>query len=193
MGLITIAELEAALGRDLDATQEAQAQALIDLFSAYATTYTGVTFTPVDDAVVRHQSDYRGVITLVPNPVREVGDTVSVLDPTLVLEVGFDGVNTLYNLNPHAWYDVTMSYGYETTPDDIKFYVTQSVIGAIANPTNLSQYRVGDVTETYSTDPSAKTPMQQAVDAILESYKTTEETWAIGPRQFMNINNLPTL
>jgi len=195
-GIITIAELEAALGRTLVGDQIAQAQYFIDGVSSYVETYTGVTFTLHENEVVRQQADYYGELALAPEPIIAVGDVTAVHIPSCTTFYGYDGLNTLYNLEAHGVYDVVLTYGYETPPTDIKTYVTEQVRFMINNPNNLSQYRVGDVTETYNTKDQTDDVMSVAGlgQDTLDSYKRTEQTWKLGPRSFPGRSpNLPTL
>lgn len=192
--LITVDELEEALGRTLVGAEITQAEYYIRTVSAYVQRYTNTFFTPVEDEVVRQQSDYRGMVVLSPYPIREVGDVTRVLpNPCSGLFYAFDGLDTLYNLEPHTVYDVTISYGYETTPDDIKGVVTEMVRMALANPTNLSQYRVGDVTETYNTEeaPAGILSFAGLTQEVLDDYKRTEFSLYLGPREFTTPPDLP--
>lgn len=198
MGIITTEELAVALGvdpEDWTPAQEAQYQFYIDTISAYVETYTGVTFTFHEDEVVRQQADYYGVIELAPTPVLNVSAVTAVAAPNYYTAYGFDGLGSVYGVAAHGVYDVTMSYGYATPPQDIKSYVTESVRGVIANPTGLASFRVGDVTEAYGGkgDSGGVTTYAGLGQAVLDSYRSTEATWRLGTHQFAPSPQLPIL
>lgn len=192
MGLIEVQYLEKALGVPVGSLNQDQAQYYIDTVSSYVESYTGVTFTPQVDVTLRLQADYYGQITLHMKPIQDVTEVLPA-DQTTPCDIllttpswGFDGYDTIYNLQPHSVYLVTLSYGYDEVPQDIKSYVTEQCINKVNNPNNLEAFRVGDVTETYGT----KTQVNETVSVaglgqeVLDSYKDTEETWRLGPRAY---------
>lgn len=193
MSIITVEELQVALNRTFTDGEAAQAQYYIDTVSAYVESYTGVAFTLHEAETVRQQSDYYGEIKLAPGPIVEVGEVSRVFPPNVARFYGFDGIDTLYNLEPHTAYDVILTYGYETPPADIKGFVTESCREVVNNPNSLSQFRVGDVTETYGDTAPSPTSFSSLGSSVLESYKVTETTWKTGPRAFTHRPELPVL
>ncbi len=201
MSIITIEQLETALGRDLTTEQEAQAQFFIDAITAAIETYTGTTFTLQEDVTLRMQADYYGQIRLPMKPIQEVSaveystNTTPTAQPVTPLFWGFDGYDTIYNLPAHVVLDVTLSYGYATAPADIQAYVVWATTGVLNNPDGLESFRVGDVTETYGQAASASgiTSYAGLMQQTLDSYKDTYDTWRLGPRNYIRSPNLPLL
>lgn len=192
MGLITIDYLEKALGVPVGSLDQDQAQYYIDTISAYVESYTGVTFTLQEDVILRLQADYYGQVVLHMKPIQTVTD-VTVAPQTTPYSFpltdpvwGFDGYDTIYNLQPHSVYLITLTYGYSDVPQDIKSYTTEQCRNALNNPNNLANYRVGDVTESYATKDAVNEVKSVAGlgQSVLDSYKDSEETWRLGPRAY---------
>lgn len=184
MGLITVDDVEIAVGRPITGAEADQVQYYIDAWSAYIKVYTGTSFTLHTDEVVRLQADYYGLIDFQFGPVTDVSD-ISTPDGQTLYYAAWDFLNTIYGLPPHKVVDVTMTYGYEEAPADIASVATQLVVQTMANPDGLTSYRVGDVTEGYGgLKPGGSPSFQSMVGVVLDSYRTTETTWRIGPRQF---------
>jgi len=192
MAIITVDQLEEYLGREFTPTEAAQAQVYINVVSAAVQTYTGTTFELQEDVVLRMQADYYGQITLYMKPIQDVSAVVLASNATypdpssLVLtdpSYGWDGYDTIFNLSAHVVYDVTLTYGYATAPEDIQGYLLWATSEIVNNPTSLSSFRVGDVTETYG-GKTGVTTIASLMNAVLESYKDTAETWRLGPRNY---------
>lgn len=186
MAIITVSQLETALGVTLTEVQQDQAEFYIDTISAYVETYTGVTFTEHVDETLVLQSDYYGEIKLALHPITAITSVTKLGTPADTCLWGWDQYDTIFNLQPHTAYEVLMSFGYATPPLDIAGYVTQAVILAMTNPTNQASLRVGDVTESFGNVSGGGGVMSYAQlgQQVLDSYKRTNDTWKIGPRAF---------
>lgn len=186
MAIITVSQLETALGVTFNEAQQDQAEFYIDTISAYIETYTGVTFTEHVDETLVLQSDYYGEIKLALQPISSISSVTKLGIPAALCPWGWDQYDTIFNLDPHTAYEVVMSFGYSSPPMDIVGYVTQAVILAMTNPTNQASRRVGDVTESYGNVAGGGDVMSYAQlgQQVLDSYKRTNDTWKIGPRAF---------
>lgn len=152
VALITVQDIEVALGRDVDDTQEqSEWQFYIDTISDFINNYVNVSFERATDVTERLKADYYGQIKLT-GPVVEI---TSVKNARTLQEdqwVDFDsGNNTLYYLEPNQTVLVTYTYGYSTIPDDIQQLVLATVLDQIneISPVSLRAFKVGDVEEQY--------------------------------------------
>jgi hypothetical protein len=148
MGLITVEELEAFMGRTFTEAEEAQAAAMIEAISAVIESETGVSFTLVEDEEIRAQADGFGMIELNAKPISEV--TVYDLDTEDELaEPVWDGLSTIYGLQPNQVVDIIYSHGYPQVPGDIKAVAYGMSSRMIYNPSGLRQETVGSISVTY--------------------------------------------
>lgn len=150
--LITVQDIEVALGREVDDLQEqAEWQYYIDTISDFVNNYVNVSFERAIGVTERLKADYYGQIRLT-GPVVEI---TSVKNARTLEEdqwVDFDaGSSTLYYLEPNQTVLVTYTYGYSTIPDDIQQLVLATVLDQIneMSPVSLRAFKVGDVEEQY--------------------------------------------
>jgi hypothetical protein len=192
MGIISLDEYKAAVGLPSSScSQDDQLKYYINSLSAAIETYTGVSFTLHTDEELKMVSDYYGEIKLGMKPIQSVSSLFTLNEPvtsSICNTWGFDEFDTIFNLRPHTAYIVKLTYGYEEAPADIKGYVVESVRQKASNPTGATSFKVGDVEERWgsggSSGGAASSSYQRMQDAVLESYKDTEETWKLGPRAF---------
>lgn len=148
MGLITVEELEAFMGRTFTDDEEAQAYTLIEAVSSVIESETGVSFSYTEDQEVRMQADGYGIIEFNAKPIAsvavyDVGETDELDYPV------WDGLGAVYGLQPNQVVDVIYSHGYQLVPGDIKA-VTYGVCSRIMyNPSGLRQETVGAISVTY--------------------------------------------
>jgi hypothetical protein len=148
MALITVEELEAFMGREFTPAEEAQAAVLIDVATYAIEGETGISFTLVEDEEIRIQADGYGIIELNAKPISEV--TVYELDSTDVINTAaWDGLATIYGLQPNQVVDVVYSHGYSTVPGDIKAVAYGVTSRIMYNPSGLRQETVGAISVTY--------------------------------------------
>ncbi len=152
MLLITVDDLEVALGETIDPSDEAQAEYFIRLISTYIETYTGKNFSIQSDTV-RLRSDYYGIIELPGGPVVEV-EAVKPFVGGSSVDYRWDGNVTIFNLTPNTVLDVTYTYGYEEVPEDIQMVCTEAVKKLWLSPDGQEEgpkirRKVGDVEEMY--------------------------------------------
>ena len=151
--LATVADLEARLGRSLDATETARAEALLAGASARVRSYTGQEFeqsTSTDRVRVRD-----GRVRLPQRPVTAVTAIADTdgndVDFTWyageLVDVGWssriDRIGYRYSTR---WLDVTYTHGYATIPDDVVEVVCQMVLRAFGvdpEASGLSQESIG--------------------------------------------------
>lgn len=189
MGLVTIAEIEAALGSDIETADEPRVQWYIDVVSEFVETYTDQSFTAVTGETQICESDRRGCIEF---PSLNAVTKVEFRDPWLGTytettsgNYAFDGINTIYALDPYATYRVTVSYGWTTVPTDIKGVIVQLVLAgtglAPGSSGGLAAYRVGDVEETYGVTAAENggpiVTMASLQRDVLDAYRLTTRTW----------------
>lgn len=148
MALITTDELAAFMGRTFTETEEAQAQMFIDSVSLIIESETGVSFSAVDDEEIRIQADGYGMIELSAKPISEV--TIYDIDETTALTYGtWDGLATVYGLQPNQVVDIIYSHGYTEVPGDIKAVCYGVCSRMMYNPGGLRQETVGAISVTY--------------------------------------------
>jgi hypothetical protein len=188
-GLITIADVETAIGSDIASSDEARVQWYIDVVSKYVETYTDQSFTTVTAEPHICETDRRGAVEFSTlNAVTKV----ELLDPWLntYTEVtsgnyAFDGVGTVYGLLPFRTYKITVTYGWGTVPVDVKGVVMDLVLagtGLGAGATGgLIAYRVGDVEEAYGVSTFQNggpiITLASMQRAVLDAYVRTTRTW----------------
>lgn len=189
MGLITIADLELASGEAIAVDDEPRYQWYIDVVSSYITTATDQAFEAQEDVELICQADSHGIIQF---PSLNSVTAVEELDPWSQTystwtsgSYAFNGIDSVYGLTPYVTYKLTVSYGYDTVPDDIAGVVTQLVMagsGLDANASGgLSKYRIGDVEEVYGvTRDASGNPVVTLASLqydVLESYSS--RTWTM--------------
>lgn len=157
--LATVADLEARLGRDLDVTEAARAEALLDGASARVRSYTGQQF---DQTTATARVQVRnGVVRLPQRPATAV-TTVEDMDGNSLDFTWYAGQTfklgtetTRFDYEPVAgdrWVDVTYTAGYAAIPDDVVEVVCQIVLRAFGTPaetSGISQESIGSY--SYST------------------------------------------
>lgn len=199
MALLTLTDLGVTLGTTFDPASVAgiQAQRYIDKVTAYITNVTKASFTPVVNEVIRCQADYYGEIELENEPITLVSSVIS-FDDTAQTEllgscVFWDGLNGISGLYPHQVVDVKMSYGYASVPVDLRELATDVVIEALqgGNSFDVQTLTIGDRTQEFRD----VTPIIEKLgEQILASYRTTEQSWRLGPKSHPYPRNfLPTL
>lgn len=148
MAIITVEELEAFMGRTFTEAEEAQAQVLIDVATYAIESETGVSFTLVEDEEIRIQADGYGIIELNAKPISEV--TVYERDTAdIITTAAWDGLATIYGLQPNQVVDVVYTHGYATVPGDIKAVAYGVTSRIMYNPSGLRQETVGAISVTY--------------------------------------------
>lgn len=176
--LITLDELEKALGGPVD--NQDQAQYTIDMISSFVNSKVSVSFEKHENETFRSRSDAHGTIRLV-GPVDEVAG-VTRPNSACTVNFRFDDLDLLYNLQGNTAYDVTATWGYDEVPDDIKFFVTEACKTAINNPNSALSFRVGDVTETFIANAgnAVQTPTIVLGADVLLKYVETAFTVTVG-------------
>lgn len=188
--LITITDIEAALGEDISVDDEPRIQYYINVVSSYIEGYTGVSFSLQEDAVIRAVADGRGIIEI--DEIVEITE-VAQLDPSVGtyggISVGFpgyyfDGIDKIYGLDPYETYRITLTYGHTSIPTEIKGVATKLVLAGTDLDTvatgGLRSYRVGDVEESYGVSILAGVPvvtLDTLMTKILHSYATGTTTY----------------
>lgn len=148
MALITTDELAAFMGRTFTETEENQAQMFIDNVSVIIESETGVSFAAVDNEEIRIQADGYGMIELSARPISEI--SVYDIDQTTPLTYGtWDGLATVYGLQPNQVVDIIYSHGYSVVPGDIKAVCYGVCSRMMYNPGGLRQETVGAISVTY--------------------------------------------
>lgn len=148
MSLITVEELEAFMGRTFTDSEATQAASLIQVASDVIESETGVSFSLVEDEEVRMQADGYGIIELNAKPVQEV--TVYETDSTdEITYATWDGLASVYGLQPNEVVDIVYTHGYTTVPGDIKAVCYGVCSRVMYNPSGLRQETVGAISVTY--------------------------------------------
>jgi hypothetical protein len=161
--LATVADLATMLGRTFTATQEAQAQSLLDQASSIVRAYvrldisqatTTDTFTMRRADPLRHRSS--GVVTLPQRPVDTV--TTVKVDGVATTDWWLEGNELLVRAwswaQPPAAHQppqvqVTYTHGWDPVPGDIAAIVLQAANRVIVNPSGIRSETVGGISTTY--------------------------------------------
>lgn len=149
--LITVEDIEAALGREVaDEEEEAQWQFLINSLSDFVNNYVDVSFVAIEDETRRFKADGLGQIKL-PRPVTNVTSVSNFRTGNIDYYGDWDGLDLIYNLLPEQVVDVVFSYGYTEVPDDIKNLMLTGVLAQLEeiSVVALRSFKVGDVEEQY--------------------------------------------
>ena len=197
MGVITTEDLEAFMGREFTDAEEAQAEAIIEAVSALIESETGVSFTLVEDEEIRAQADGFGMIELNAKPISNVA--VYDIDGTDELaEPVWDGLSTIYGLQPNQVVDIIYSHGYSVVPGDIKAVAYGMSSRIIYNPSGLRQETVGAISVTYPGigGEAGTLNMSNLEKKVLEKYarqaksmRLAGERLRIGTLPILTINN----
>lgn len=193
MALITVEELEAYMGREFTAAEEAQAEALIDNVSVLIESYTGVTFSLSANEEVRMQADGYGIIEFNAKPITAVA--VYDIDGTVALDYAtWDGLSAVYGLMPNQVVDIVYSHGYSVVPGDIKAVTMGACSRVMYNPSGLRQETVGAISVTYPgiSGEAGTVNFSTLERRVLDKYKKTAQSqrMAVQRRRY---NSLPIL
>lgn len=178
VGIIEIEEVETALGESIPESDVPRVQWYIDTVSAYVENVTGRAFSEQTDAVHTARANSWGCIEF---PELTSVTLVELLDGYLLTWYDatpygyrFDGIDTIYNLVPHATYRLTVTYGPADPPDDIIGVVTQLVMAGtgydISAVGGLTKTRTGDVEDVYGVDSSGRVTLSELMQQVLDSY-----------------------
>lgn len=197
MGIVSLLEVERAIGQCFDPSESKRVEYYIDYISALVEDYTGKSFTQKTDVILTAQSDAYGYIVMGCTPLLTISSVVYSVDAVPVVGVGevpnwmFDGLDTIFNLCANLTVNITCSFGYVTAPLPVKGYVIEAVKYVINNPSGLASFRVGDVTQTYVGASGEATFTSLSNDA-LQPYMTNEATMRLAQTHYKQ-SNLPTL
>lgn len=174
MALLTQQDLENVMG-PLKPSQEALAAFLIGRVTAYLRLTTGCSFEPVIDYVFRAKADITGRILLDAfYPTTDVSNFHDFVSDVDIAYPRWDGISTLYNFHPRQVVDITIDYGFEDAPEDIKGVALEAVRrGMAANATTLKTKTVGDVTYVYGDMFSFSSADQEIIDSYSNNSETT--------------------
>lgn len=148
MALITVEELEAFMGRTFTDAESDQAEALIESVTSVIESETGVTFSLTENEEIRVQADGFGMVELNAKPISEV--TVYPIDSADEhTAYAWDGLATVFGLQPNEVVDIVYTHGYSTVPGDIKAVAYGMTSRIMYNPSGLRQETVGAISVTY--------------------------------------------
>lgn len=185
--MITIQELEEAIGQTLSGADLAQANYYIKLVTRYIKSYTGRVF-DVQTSTELFKADYYGRVALEAPPVHQV-DSVKYHHGGEVWDWQFDGLEEVYGLKPRSVVQVTYTHGFESPPEDLKGVCTEAAKRLFLSPEGqdvgpLKRFAVGDISEEYNIPPADLAGLFNDLDKIiLDEYRVTETTWRGGFHQ----------
>lgn len=157
--LATVADLEARLGRSLDATETIRAEALLAGASARVRAYTGQQFEQATSSVRLRSRGGR-----IRFPQRPVTDVASITDVDgNAIDFDWYAGSVIGGLGVRVdWVDATYTHGYATIPDDVVEVVCQMVLRA------------------FGSDPSASAITQESVEGYSYSIGAAGAAGAVG-------------
>lgn len=193
MGLITVEDLEAFMGREFTEPEEAQAEAIITVVTAVIESETGVSFTLVEDEEIRAQADGYGMIELNAKPISSVAVYDLDSDDELAEPV-WDGLSTIYGLQPNQVVDIVYSHGYAQVPGDIKAVAYGMSSRIIYNPSGLRQETVGSISVTYPGvgGEAGTVNMSKLERNVLDKYSAQAKSMRLAGQR-LRIGTLPIL
>jgi hypothetical protein len=181
VAITTIANLEAALGRELSDAETPRATHYINVISAFIASYCdAISFQEIEDDVIRRQADYYGIIDIGGGPISSV-DSVTDADGTEAGGWAFDGTDTIAGLAPFQTVDITLTHGTDSIPEDLVGLATEAVLGCVSLQVSgpLKTRTVGDV--TYAFQDSQESVGVQLSKDILDRYCNQFYTIRTGP------------
>lgn len=178
--IITVSDVETALGRTFTAEEEAQATYYINRISAFIGSYCDlISLEEVVDDEIRAQADYYGIIEVGGGPISVV-TSVEAVDGTGEVGYSFDGSNRIFGFEPFQTVDIVLTRGSDVIPEDLKQVALDAVVDVMRLPSEvrLTQRKVGDITYVYENGDGTATV--QFSQNVLDRYATTEYTWRLG-------------
>lgn len=181
MAILTVDELQVAMNVTFTDGQAGQAQYYIDRVSSFIENQTGAKFSLVTGQVIREQADSYGEVEMMVWPISAITNIHDYLTDTDLPAncYRWDGIQTIYWFRPYQVVDVTVDYGIDPVPADIKGIAIEAIRrGMASNPTSLKSKAVGDVVYQYGT--MLDFPAEDK--AVIQSYTSTEGTYQLpGP------------
>lgn len=173
----TVADLATMLGRDLNDTEQLQADFLLQAATSAIRTYTGQTISKVIGDVVT-LDPAGGVLYLPQIPVQAVSaltvDGVALVPAT---DVVFYDYGLVYRKSGASWGTtrgsvvVTYTHGYDTVPIDIKLVCLQRAARTLDNPVEARQETIGSYSVTHSVGEGGQAEFTQGEKTILNRYR----------------------
>lgn len=150
MSLATIADVEARIGRELTAGEEAQANAWLTDASAMFVQRAVQKFEVSESTVRLFPRD--GVVRLVQRPVIEISSVTDI--DGVELDYTYDGFQSIYELGTYSPVIVTYDHGSENIPDDVVAVVAGMVVRTLLIPADaaagIQQQSVGPFSQSYA-------------------------------------------
>ena len=180
--MLDVNDLQVAMGPDA-IIDIGRANYYIARITSHIQTETGITFGLVTGAVVRKYSDYDGILQLTAQwPVQAItrvhdmranGDVDINVDPCGPY---FDSIDSIFGLRSNKVYEITLDYGLNPVPADIKGVATEAVIRALlTTPTSLKVMKVGDVEEQFG----GLLDFPPADQRVIDNYADSEGTYKL--------------
>lgn len=176
--LATVDDIAARLGRDLTASEETRAEALLVDVSAAVRAYTGQTFSA--EETTRRLHARAGRVRLPDRPVNGV-TVIADLDGNNLEFTWYSGDTLTLAATPiGGWVDVTYSHGWEELPADIVAVVCQIVGRALGTPADQGAFQNESIGNySYTIGPAAAagaTGMLNDERAVLDRYRRVGAT-----------------
>lgn len=179
---ISVAELEAFMGKTFDLTEETQAESIISMVSSFIKNRVkNVSFSLVEDDVITTQADGHGIVELYSRPIQYITSVVDINGDSIE-DYDFDGLRAIYNLFPLQVVTITFTHGYSTTPDDIKDVTKAAAARIMYNPAGHRQETVGAISLTYPGmgGEAGSVTFSSEERRILESYSSGDASLRLG-------------
>lgn len=175
MGLITIDDVNEAVGEDVPEDDEERVEWYIEVVSDFLEQYTGRTFSEQSDVTMTTRANSWGIIEF---PELTSISTVEMIDGNyggfLPVTYRFDGIGSIYDLVPYGVYRVTVTYGSDTVPDAIRRIATLLVMaGTGYDPSaigGLTKIKTGNVEDTYGVAQSGAVTLSGLMEGVLQDY-----------------------
>jgi hypothetical protein len=150
MSLATIADVEARIGRELTAGEEAQANAWLTDASAMFVQRAVQKFEVSESTVRLFPRD--GVVRLVQRPVIDITSVTDI--DGVEIDYTYDGFQSIYELGTYSPVIVTYEHGSADIPDDVVAVVAGMVVRTLLIPADaaagIQQQSVGPFSQSYA-------------------------------------------
>jgi len=184
VALLTVSDLEAAMGVTFSEAQVGRAEYLINGLTGYVQLKSGVSFVAVTGAVERFRASAYGRIKFKTLPINAVTTLHDYITNTDITDQSwyFDGIDEIRGLAGYQVVDVTYDYGLTVIPDDVKWAATEAVKRGMLDQgnTNLKMKQVGDVIYEYG----GMFPLTDPEIEIFESYGLGDYTIKLDPSRY---------
>lgn len=179
--LASIEDLEALLGRELTAAEQAQALLFLEYASDFIREYTGRSFEYRSNHLIRIQADAHGIIDLPDPPIHAVATVLDAEDDEEIDGWRWDQMWRLSCIPAWRTCKVTYTHGFVDVPPAIVGVVASMAARQFINPAGIRQETVGAISVTYASvfGEAGAIGLSGMERQVLERYRDSARSWRI--------------